>query len=114
MLQDSSSWEGFWSTLVLYIDVIMACLNSIGISRVFREALYSSWRGWARLLLHYFGSIVGNSSEPPGEICEIVFIESMMSSHIILMSDPVFECGGPKKSFGYLIVIVGCVGWVFY
>ena len=49
----------------------------------------------------------GNSSMPPEEFCEIVFIASMMSSLVILMSDSVFICGCPKKSFGYLIVIVG-------
>ena len=31
----------------LYIGVIMARLRSVGISPVFREALYSSWREWA-------------------------------------------------------------------
>ena len=35
----------------MYIGVIMARLRSVGISPVFREALYSSWRGWARLSL---------------------------------------------------------------
>ena len=34
----------------LYIDVIMARLRFIGISPVFTEDLYISWRGWARLL----------------------------------------------------------------
>ena len=91
----------------LYIGVIMARLRSIGISPVFREALYSSWRGWARLLLHCLRSIAGNSSEPPEEFSEIVFIASMMSSLVILMSESVFPCGCPKKSFEYLIVIVG-------
>ena len=52
-------------------------------------------------------SIVGNSSGPPEEFCEIVFIASMMSSLVILMSDSVFPCGCPKKSVGYLIVIDG-------
>ena len=36
-----------------------------------------------------------------------VFIASMVTSLVILMSDSVFACGFPKKSFGYLIVIVG-------
>ena len=63
-----------------YIGVIMACLRSIGILPVFRQALYSSWRVWARLLLHCLRSIAGNSSGPPEEFCEIVFIASMMSS----------------------------------
>ena len=85
----------------------MTRLRSIGISPVFREALYSSWRGRARLLLHCSRSIAGNSSGPPEEFCETVFIASMMSSLVILMSDSVFTCGCPKKSFGYLIVIVG-------
>ena len=86
-----------------YIGVIMARLRSIGISPVFREALYSSWRGWARLLLHCFRRIAGNPSGPPEEF----YITSMMSSLVILMSDSVFARGCPKKSFGYLIVIVG-------
>ena len=85
----------------------MARLRSVDISPIFREALSSSWRGWARLLLHSLRSISGNTSGPPEEFCEIVFIASMMSSYVILMSDSVFPCGCPKKSFGYLIVIVG-------
>ena len=95
----------------LYICVIMARLRSDGISPVFREALVGegvfSWRGWARLLLYCLRSIAGNSSGPPEEFCEIVFIASMMSSLVILLSDCVFPCGCPKKSFGYLTVIVG-------
>ena len=71
----------------------MARLRSIGISPVFREALYSSWRGWARLLLHCLRRIAGNSSGPPDEFCEIVFIACMMSSLVILMSDSVFATG---------------------
>ena len=85
----------------------MARLRSIGISPVFREAVYSSWRGWARLLLHCLRRIAGNLSGPPEEVCEIVFIAFMMCSLVILMSDSVFACGCAKKSFGYLIVIVG-------
>ena len=95
----------------MYIGVIMARLRSVGISCVFSEALYSSWRGWARLFLHCLRSIAGNSSGPPEEFYEIVFIASMMSSLVILMSDSVFPCGKytvskevlwkyPKKSFG--------------
>ena len=53
---------------------------SIGISPVFREALNSSWRGWATLMLDCLRSIAGNSSGPPEEFCEIVFIASTMSS----------------------------------
>ena len=53
----------------------MVRLRSVGISPVFREALYSSWRRWARLLLHCLRTIAGNSSGPPEEVCEIVFIE---------------------------------------
>ena len=64
----------------MYIGVIMARLRSVGISPVFREALYSSWRGWARLLLHCLRSIAGNSSGTPEEFWKIVFIASMMSS----------------------------------
>ena len=80
----------------MYIGVIMARLRSIGISPVFREAVYSSWRGWAGLLLHCLRSIAGNSSRPPEELCEIVFIGSLMSSLVILMSDSVFACGCPN------------------
>ena len=47
--------------LPLYIGVIMARLRPIGISPVFRESLYSSWRGWVRLLLHCLRRIAGNS-----------------------------------------------------
>ena len=64
----------------MYIGAIMARLRSVGVSPVFREALYSSWRGWARLLLHCLRSIAGNLSVPQEEFCEIVFIASMMSS----------------------------------
>ena len=84
-LLDGSSWEGSWSHPC--IGVIMDRLISIGVSPVFREALYSSWRGWARLLLHCFRGIAGNSSGPSEEFWEIVFIASMMSSLVILMSD---------------------------
>ena len=71
----------------------MARLRYSGILNVFSEVLYSSWRGWARLLLHCLRSIDGNSSEPPEEFfCEIVFVASM-SSLIILMSDCVFDSG---------------------
>ena len=49
----------------LYIDVIMVRLRSFGISPVFTEALYSSWRGWAGHLLHCLRSIALNSSGPP-------------------------------------------------
>ena len=90
----------------MYIGVIMAHLRSIGISSVFREALYNSYRGWARLLLHCLRSIAGNLSGPPEKFCETIFIASMMSSLVILMYDSVFACGCPKKRFGYLIVIV--------
>ena len=85
----------------------MARLRSIGISPVFSETFYSSWRGWARLFLHCFRRITGNSSGPPEEFCEIVFIASTTTSLVILMSASVFPCGCPKKSFGYLMVIVG-------
>ena len=34
------------------------------------------------ILLHCLKSIAGNSSKPPEEFCEIVFIRSMMSSNI--------------------------------
>ena len=84
----------------MYIGVIMARLRFVAISPVFRKALYSSWRGLARLLLHCLRSIAGNSSGSPEEFCEIVFIASMMSSLVILMSDGVFRCGCPKKSLG--------------
>ena len=106
-LQDGSSWGGSWSQPCILVKVIMARLRCIGISPVFREALYCSWRGWARILLYCLRRIAGNSSGPPEEFCEIVFIASMMSSLVILMSDNLFACVYPKKSFGYLIVIVG-------
>ena len=67
----------------LHIGVIMSRFRSIVISPAFGEALYSSWRGWARLLLHCLRSIAGNSSGPPEEFCELVFIASMMSSLVI-------------------------------
>ena len=73
----------------LFICVIMARLKSIGISPVFREALYNNWRGWARLLLHCLRRIAG-TSRPIEVFCEIVFIASMMSSLVILMSNNVF------------------------
>ena len=90
----------------MYIGVIIACLRSIGTSPIFREALYNSWRGWARLLLHCLRSIPENSSGPPAEFCEIVFITSMMSSLVILMSGSVFTCGRPKKSFEYVFIVI--------
>ena len=77
----------------LYIGEIMAGLRSVDISPVFREAIYSSWRGWARLLLHCLRRIAGNLSLPPEEFWEVVFIASMMSSLVILMSDSVFPVG---------------------
>ena len=43
-------------------------------------------------MLHCLRSIAGNSSGPPEEFCEIVFIASMMSSLVILLSDSVFPC----------------------
>ena len=83
----------------MYIGVINnGSFRSVGISPVFREALYSSWRAWARLLLHCLRSIAENSSGPPEEFCEIVFIASMMSSLVILMSDSVFRCGCPRST----------------
>ena len=58
----------------MYIGVIIACLRSVGISPVFSEALYSSWRGWARLLLHCLRSIAGNlSGHPDSFYCIYVF-----------------------------------------
>ena len=68
----------------MYIGVIMARLRSVSISPVFREALYSSWRGLGRLFLHCLKSIAQNSPGPPEEFCEIGFIASMMSSLVIL------------------------------
>ena len=53
----------------LHIGVIMADLRSIGISPVFRETLYSSWRGWARLLLHCLRISAGNAAGPSEEFC---------------------------------------------
>ena len=118
MITDSSiSWKNKYflfkpflsqvNNIFFSIYVSTSILRPVGISPVFREAIYSSWRGWARLLLHCLRSIAQNSSGPPEEFCEIVFIASMISSLVILMSDSVFPCGCPKKSFGYSIVIVG-------
>ena len=53
-------------------------------------------------MLYCLRSIAVNSSGPPEEFCETVFISSMMSSLVIL-----FACGCQMKSFGYLIVIFG-------
>ena len=44
-LQEGSFYEGF-------IGVIKPRLRANGIFQVFIEALYISWRRWARLLLH--------------------------------------------------------------
>ena len=52
----------------------MARLSSNGISRILNEALYSSLRGWARLLLHCLRNNAGNSLGPPEELCEIVLL----------------------------------------
>ena len=71
------------------------------LSPVFSEALYSSWRGWARQMLHCLRSNAQNSSGPPEEFCEIVFISSMMHSLVILISECVFACGCPMNSFGF-------------
>ena len=91
----------------MYIGVIMARLRSVGISSVFRMLYTAVGEGVPMLLLHCLRSIAGISSGHPEEFCEIVFIASMMSSLVILMFDSVFPCGCPKKSFGYLIVIIG-------
>ena len=55
-------------------------------------------------MLHCLRSNTGNSSGSPEVFFEIIFIasDSMMSTLVILMSDSVFACGCPKKSFGYL------------
>ena len=71
----------------LNIGITMAYLSSIGILPVFRDALYSSRRGWARLLPHCLRSSAGNSSGAPEEYCEIVFIAAMISSLVILKPD---------------------------
>ena len=47
--------------------------------------------------MHCLRSIAGKSSGPPEEFCETVFIASMMSSLLVLMSDSVFACGSPKN-----------------
>ena len=61
------TWSGFETAKTVRGRVgdsttLVISLRSVGISPVFREALYSSWRGWARLLLHCLRSIAGNSS----------------------------------------------------
>ena len=71
----------------LYIGVIMTHFRSTDILPVFSEDLYSSLRGWARLLLHCLRSIAGNSSVPPEEFCEIVFISSIIYFLVILISE---------------------------
>ena len=43
-LQDCSSW-GWFLEPAIYFGVVMARLRSTGISPVFSEVLYSSWRG---------------------------------------------------------------------
>ena len=93
----------------MYIGVIMARLRSNGISPVFSEILYSSWRGWARFLLHCLRNYARNSSGHLKGFCEIVFIVSMMSSLVILMSDSVFAFWFLKKSFGYLTSLISWV-----
>ena len=60
------------ATLVYWCN--KARLRSIGISHIFRCNLSSGWRGWVRLLLHCLRSIAGNSSGPPEEFYEIVFM----------------------------------------
>ena len=52
---------------------------------------------WARLLLHRLRRIAGNSSGPQKKFCEIVFIASMMSFLVILMSDSVLPVGVPRS-----------------
>ena len=46
----------------------------IGTLPVFSDPSYSSWKDWARLLLHCLRSIAENSSGPPEEFCGIVFL----------------------------------------
>ena len=57
-------------------------------------------------LLHCLRSNALNSSEPPVGFSDIVFIASMMSSPVILMSESIFAGECPKKSFGHLVVLV--------
>ena len=82
---------------------MMASFGFNGISPVFRADLYNSWRGQVGLAvtIHCLKSNAGNSSGPPEVFCEIIFIASMMSSLVLLMSQRIFACGCPKKSFGY-------------
>ena len=54
--------------------------------------LYTAIGEGARFLLHCLRSIAGNSSGPSEELCDIVFIASMMTSLAILLSDSVFAC----------------------
>ena len=64
----------------MYIGAIMAHLRSVGISPVSEKLYTAVGEGRLRLLLHCLRSTAGNSSGPPEEFCEIVFIASMMSS----------------------------------
>ena len=90
----------------LHIGVIMARLRYIDILPVFREAKPVVGEGG-------LGSycIVSENCwkfiRAPRRVLGDSFFASMMSCLVILMSDSVFGCGCPKKSFGYLIVIVG-------
>ena len=91
----------------LYIGAIIARLRFNDISQVFSEAFYSSWRGWAKLLLLCLRSDGKNSSTPQEEFWEIDSIASMMSTLVTLLSESVSVYGCPKKSFGYLTALVG-------
>ena len=84
--------------LPLHLGVIIIRLRSNGISLAYSVELYmySSWRGKERLLLHCFRSNVENSSGPPEEFGEIVFIASLMSSLEIFMSERVLASGCSK------------------
>ena len=106
LLQDCTYWVGIYWYEPTYIDVIIGRIRYSVISPVFSEALYSGLRGWARLFQHCLRSNAGNSSDLQKN-SGADFIAYMMSSLIILMSDRIFTCVCPKKSFGYLTYVVG-------
>ena len=65
------------------------------------------------LLTHCMISNAGNSSGPSEDFCEIKFDCIYDVFNVILVSENVFACGRPKKSFGYLTALVGS-GWLNY
>ena len=76
---------------------------------LYSEALYSSWRGRARLLLQQcLRRNAGNSSGPPEEFWGTDLIASMMSSLVILLSDKCILPVGVQR----IIWILANFSWV--